>query len=495
MNHALMFNCHQMNFKRNPGPYRVATFLREHDWDVEVIEYTFWFTLEQLKELCRSRITSKTIFIGFGVLFDTWPQHVEDLTEWLKKTYPNIKLIYGSQGKCKFPCSYIDYFVHGYGEKALLDLIEHIVNNKPIAFDPAYFGRKKVISANKTHPSFPMKSAKILYQKRDFIEPWEWGTLELSRGCKFKCTFCNFPVLGVKGDYSRDADDFEKELKENYEQWGMQRYYISDETVNDRTEKIEKFAEVVDHLNWKPYFTGYVRADLLVSRPQDWEPMARLGHFGQVYGVETFNHESGKSIGKGMDPEKLQAGLLEARKYFLSKGAYRGELSLIVGLPHETKESQEKTFQWCIDNWQGESVTPWPLEITLNEEIDVPSFISKNWKQLGYREVMLTDEHDQHGVPTRLNWKSDYDLQFISARLHWENDHMSLDWARQCVSNWIERHDKENLYFTGTPWHLTQLDTPFDIAWKMPRTHFADASQSHYFIKKYIMCKLNWRPG
>ena len=50
--------------RRRAGGHRIASFLRSHDWDIEVIDFATEFTFEVLQELCRSRITSKTVFCG-----------------------------------------------------------------------------------------------------------------------------------------------------------------------------------------------------------------------------------------------------------------------------------------------------------------------------------------------------------------------------------------------------------------------------------------------
>jgi hypothetical protein len=290
-----------------------------------------------------------------------------------------------------------------------------------------------------------MKSLRIKYEERDYIQPWEWLTVEFSRGCKFKCDYCNFPVLGVKGDYTRDAEDFEAEMRDNYERWGVTQYYVADETFNDRTEKIEKFAAVVDTLNFKPYFSGFIRADLMVARKkQDWEKMARLGFFGHFYGVETMNADTAKAIGKGMAPEKLQDGLVEARKYFKSQGDYRSSMGIVVGLPHETIDSQMKTLQWAEDNWQGEAVHVWPLEIPLDPKQDVLSSISKDWKKYGYRSSDKMpppppEEYAKLGSPTR--------IQHGISNLIWENDNMSLADACDISNNFYLRILNKEMHF------------------------------------------------
>ena len=425
MYHALMFNVHILGLRRPSGPYRIASFLREHDWNVEVVDYTVTFSLDELKELVSSRVTADTKFIGFSCFFSHWEPKLDIFVDWIKQVHPNIATLVGGQSRPRIESKGIDYYVHGYGENAVLELVKHIIGTPgvKIAFDPLFFGSKRVISANNTYPSYPMKSLRIKYEDRDYVEPWEWLTVEFSRGCKFKCTYCNFPILGVKGDYSRDAKDFEIEMRDNHDRWGVKHYYVADETFNDRSEKIEKFAEVVDRLNFNPVFAGFIRADLLVSRRKDWESLVRLGFFGHFYGVETMNAKTAKSIGKGMDPVKLRDGLIKAKQYFKAKGPYRGSMGIVVGLPHETVDSQLETLKWCEENWQGECLHVWPLEIPLDPKQDVLSTLSKDYASYGYRvsdkEVPPPPaELSKLGEPAR--------IKHGISNMNWENDNMSF---------------------------------------------------------------------
>ena len=426
MNHALILNVHQMGISRPSGAHRIASYLRENSWDVEVIDYVNDMTYEVLEEIIRMRITTKTVFVGFSCYFSHWTDNTEKLSGWIKSTYPNIKIVYGGQSKSQFNCKNIDYYIHGYGEKAITALTSSLLESNgvgSVAFDPLYFGQKKVISANESYPSYPMTSLRISYEDRDHIRPYEWLSVEFGRGCKFECPFCNYPILGVKSDHTRSAEDFEIEMRENYERWGVKHYYVADETFNDSSEKIIKFSEVIKKLNFQPYFVGYIRPDLLVARHQDWEPMAQLGFFGQYYGIESFNHPTMKIIGKGMHPDRLQDGLLQAREYFRGQGLYRGTISLMVGLPYETSDTLEKTFNWIENNWQRENACCFPLEIPVDPKFDILSKMSKDYGGYGYRmanQQVDTQELDefyqvriQHGI-TNIIWENDH-MNYIEA--------------------------------------------------------------------------------
>lgn len=408
MNHALIFNIHFMPYNRPAGPYRIASFLREEGWDVEVIEYATFWSLDELKELARSRVNNDTIFIGFSTFFSSWNDSIEDFTKWLKEKYPNINLILGTQSKPRVEANYIDYFVTGYGEHAILALCKSFVSNSEIILDSRY--DKKVVSANVNYQAFPMKSLMIKYEDRDYIKPTEWLNLEISRGCKFKCLFCNFPVLGVRGDYTRDADDLYIQLMDTYDRFGITNYYITDETFNDSTYKLEKFAKVIDKIPFDPWFTAFIRADILEARRGDWELLLRLGILGHFYGVESFNPETTKAIGKG-NPDKVKEGILEARKYFKTHGRqlYRGAISLIAGLPYETKQSLTDTFHWLKNNWQGESFIAWALEIPLTYQEDILSRLSLDYPKYGYKisNVDTSSSPMSDHTVSKINWEND----------------------------------------------------------------------------------------
>ena len=176
--------------RRLPGGHRIATWLRQHDWDIEVLDFATEFTLIELQEFARSRITDHTKFIGFSCFFGTWTAEVDLFACWLKQTYPNVALICGGTSYPMINCAAIDYHITGFAEHAILQLLKVITGNEPrssLTLDPKYLGNKKVITANSHYPAFPMHDLNIYYEDRDYIDENEWLTIESARGCKFKC--------------------------------------------------------------------------------------------------------------------------------------------------------------------------------------------------------------------------------------------------------------------------------------------------------------------
>jgi hypothetical protein len=429
--HCLLISVNGGSRYRTPGSHRIATHMRMQGWDAEVLDFVEHWTLDELKEFARSRITKHTQFVGFSFLysFTTSKTLLEDFCKHLKEQYPDVLLIGGGQFE-PHNLHYIDYFVAGYGENALDAILKYKFSNGPAPIFKELHGTR-VVETMHDYPAAPWKNPTIIYEDRDFIMPDEWGFIEFARGCKFDCAFCNYPIRNAKFDATRDSDNAYHQLVDAYDRFGMSNYTITDSTFNDATEKISKFADVVERLPFKPWFTGFIRADLLISRKADREELLRLGMLGQFYGIESFNPKSTKFIGKGMSPSKIQEGLLDIKEYFIKHAGhkYRPAINLIAGLPHETKESLAATYEWIKNKWHPLYAHAEVLEIVVSDN-EKNSHLSKNHAELGYHTVnfpLKNEKNEVRIITPEADTKEHY--------LQWENQHMTIYQAEEWVKS------------------------------------------------------------
>jgi radical SAM superfamily enzyme YgiQ (UPF0313 family) len=431
--HSIVFNMGALGQYikgRTSGSYRIATELRKAGWDVEVVDFFYFWTLDELKILTKSRVNKNTKFIAFSHIFSDWPPLAEEFSSWLKETYPDIKILFGCNAYKNFNTKNIDYYIAGYGEIAVLTLLQYLFSNgsRPII---SHIDNNKVIEAQKYYAATPWRDPAIFYEDRDFIEPMEWLGIEFSRGCKFKCAYCNFPVLGVKDDYSRHLDNAEHQLKDAHERFGVSKYLISDETFNDRTEKITKIADMVENLDFQPFFASHMRADLLISRPHDKEELLRMNTLFHFYGIESFNYESAKVCGKGMKTERIRQGVIDIKNFFRNNGTgrYRGTIGLIAGLPYETEESVISTINFLNEHWKGENVMLNPLDIYKSSLANVSIFEEK-FEEFGYK--VMTEVPEEYRDGTREQAKGP---TFTPNSVIWENEHTNWYRIREIVAN------------------------------------------------------------
>lgn len=433
--HAIIFTGYERSggIERVSGAYRIATILRREGWEVEVIDFFYTWGIDELKELIKIRNQKKKIdWVGLSATWlnyssDRVQQNMIELLEYIKSEYPDIITLAGGQNpSTHFPMyDNIDYIISGFGEVAIIAVLKYLYGNGPRLKG---IPRKKgwFIDANAFYQAWPISDLSVEYLPTDYIYPNETLALEFSRGCKFACTFCNFPVLGVKEDTTRDLVSLEDELKRNYNLYGVTNYQVADETLNDRDEKLAKIGKIANTIGFELNFNAFIRGDILFSRPQQLELLAEARVWGHYYGIETFNHETGKLIGKGMHPDKIKAGLLKTRDYFYEKvGRYRGTISLIYGLPKETKESVLSGIDWLCENWNDQSVVAFPLNISLTGK---KSTLDENYAKYGYT-IMKQEKRELYN---RHNF-------FANDLTIWENENMNMYDAIELVNTQLKR--------------------------------------------------------
>ena len=446
---------------RSFGNHRIATHLRKNGWDIECLDWGLRFTDEELHEYVDKRITKETVFVGFSLMFYTLANNrLNSLVKYIREKYPWVTIISGGVKIYTVTRVDADWFIAGNGEYAMDALLKHLMGNGPEPTNRKLEGGK-LIETQHTYPCFPKRDAAIKYEERDFIQQNEVLNVEWARGCIFNCKYCNFPLLGMKGDTTRNPDSIYEELMDNYERWGITTYYITDDTVNDSKDKLKIIANAVRRLPFKPHFVGFTRADLLISHGKEaWDDMIDAGYTSHAYGIETFNHASGKTVGKGMKPEKVKDGILEVQDYFNQKSEhhYAGTFTMIAGLPYETYETLDDGKEWLNKNWTDHAVTYFPLLLQTpnNDQMDnMDAKVLDNFNEYGYidnfEKPMITDPYMKELID---NFTTDglYDFNYWT---HPSGDYDFVDMAEWAFQFQIERQ-KSGLNAAGV-WQINYV--------------------------------------
>jgi radical SAM superfamily enzyme YgiQ (UPF0313 family) len=418
-NHCLILSSkHVYDHGRNVGAYSIASHLRRNGWDCTVVDYFLQWNQLELIEYLKKHITNDTKWVGISYtwLFNRQNTNealptIHNLIQNIKKINPNVLLIAGGQSPYDLDLD-VDYYIYGYAEHAILKILDYEFNDGAPIFYTKLFGGK-FVDAIHNYASYNLPTYTIDYEDTDFISKGDVLSVEFSRGCKFKCDFCTFPFIGIKEDTSTSEELLYRELMTNYHTWGVKTYIVTDETVNDRIEKLIKIKNVVNRLDFKPDFTAFARADLFRSHPEAIELMAECRIWGHYYGVETFNQKSGKVIGKGQNPEYIKESLLKVKDYFQKNlGQYRGTISMIGGLPHESLDSLRESYKWLVENWSDQNVAWWTLQIVDNGNL---SAMGKDFASYGYKKLDV--QANSHRFST---------LGLNNTEIYWENEHTNI---------------------------------------------------------------------
>jgi hypothetical protein len=348
------------DFSKTAGPYRIATELRDAGYSTQVIDISFLEKFDKLfKIILKKFISKETLWIGFSVNFlhhlvgIPWFNTAEERVTYRKKfpnydaemikfmafcrSYnPNIKFIVG--GIVIYDLTELG-FIHfrGNTDLEIVKFTNSLKNNVDI---------KTPVIFNKEYKNFV--NSQIKYTKADVFSNEKVLPIEISRGCMFRCKFCNFPLNGkTKGEYIKDYGLLREEFNYNYANFGITHYLFSDDTFNESMVKLnDLYNNVFSKLDFKITFTTYIRLDLVHSFKEMAHVLQESGLVSAVCGVETIDPDIAKSIGKGLHPQK-QIDLMRELKQGLWKNIVTSS-GWIIGFPNETKKSITDFSKWVI---------------------------------------------------------------------------------------------------------------------------------------------------
>jgi len=423
-------------FQRSIGAYQVAHHARKHGFTTQVIDFASMFDPEELAKIISMCVSEDTLAIGVSSTFlnfdrdddaevtnykstarpnlykparyDTLPSHIGDVLFLLKQKYPGIKIIVGGANSYRITDNeLVDVVFHGYSESSVVEYLIGLKTGKKRIYPQS--NGLTIVDGAAEH--FDIENLDHFWHENDCVLPNEALPMEVARGCIFKCKFCSYPLIGKKKfDYLRDPIRVRDELIKNYELYGTTNYFFSDDTFNDSTYKLQRLHDVITKLPFKINFVAYIRVDLLYAHPEQITLLKEMGLGHAFMGIETLNPTSAKIIGKGMNSEKLKKFLLELY-YEHWKEEILITTSFIIGLPGESIESVQATFDWANATPLVSNYFP----LLLKENGHFQSEFDINFEKYGYtkHETFKTENGYTRAIDT------------------WTNEHMSSEIAEK----------------------------------------------------------------
>lgn len=418
------------------GGFKIASVLRKNGYKTLVVNHFSKFSVEELKQLLNLVISDKTKLLGFSntflkttaygplpasVIFPHGKDVENDIITFVKSKNASIKIVVGG-ARSVTSCNNknIDYIFMGYSEVSILRLMQHLINGHELSSSYKNIHGIVVID-DRTAPSYHFTSDSMVWEQEDIVNH-KVLPIEIGRGCIFKCKFCSYPLNGKKSlDYIKESDIIYDELLTNYEKFGVEHYFIVDDTFNDSIEKLEQLSLVINRLPFNPKFWCYARLDLICTRPQTLDLLYNIGVRAFYFGIETLNETTGRLIGKGYNREK-QIEMISTIRHKYPGISMHG--SFILGLPNEPKESFMNTVDQLLDgsiplhSWMMK-----PLMLHGDTSLSFLSDLDINHTKYGYK---ILGSHDGH--------------------LYWVNEHIDLGAAAYICKNFIAESRKKKYF-------------------------------------------------
>lgn len=420
-NHTVvLFGDSRPRESRPIGIYVLASYLRQHNISTQTIWGWNHVSYHVFYGMCKKFLNPQTRVIGISSTllsnleseeFNFFGLPTEELYRrfnLIKKLAPNAKIVVGGSQTIYSNLStipgaeFVDLFIHGQGENALLEFVQAVNNNTKITTTSI----TPQITSDKIYKYDNFTTTPVKFDSSDCLIPGEAMAIEFARGCIFKCSFCSYELNGKSpGDYIKAKETLREELLYNYNNFGTTHYYSSDDLINDSEEKVDMILEVSESLPFKLQYSGYLRLDLIRRFPAMAKKLKDSGLISAFFGIETINDASGRAVGKGLGLDRINEALDICDQAWHNSVA--GTAGMIMGLPKDTPEYKYQLSEWMTSDRVRRVIKECsisPLWITPGLGL---SDIDKNPEKFGYRKSGTSNSKTNRYGLGHMDWETD----------------------------------------------------------------------------------------
>lgn len=333
------------------GILYVAASLKKEGIDVKVVDsFMEGHTLDELKELI---IDEKPDIVGFSAM-SCQAIAVLAIAGELKKELPFIKIAVGgphiSSTKdelFKFSND-IDFLFYGEGEEVFPKFVKAIesgqtlneisgliykngsevkINNPPEAIKDLN---------NLAFPDFGM----VDINKYDsyYARSLPLASLMASRGCPFRCTFCDAYATHGRLLRFRSPKNIVDEIEHNYKRYKIRQIVFKDSTFTVNSGWVFEICQEIKKRHLKIEWCCNTRVDLVEDKML--KAMRDSGCYMIMFGIESGSQRILDALRKGITIEQVKRGVsLCKNNNILTMGYF------IVGSPGEDENDARKTME------------------------------------------------------------------------------------------------------------------------------------------------------
>jgi len=282
--------------------------------------------------------------VGFSTNESNLPLALE-LARRIKRELPAMKIIFGGPGvhwaaDRERIGPEVDLCVIGEGEQTLPAVLNALREGKAPADEPGVSVRQNALWTGPTRRE-PIAALDTL-PPPDFadlpLHLYRTGQFPLlmGRGCVNRCAFCNDHRM-IPGYRAVSPHRLLEQIRQLKKRFGAFTFSFNDLLINADLPRLRRFCELVVEAHERLAWTGQclVRADMTL---EDFKLLKRAGCVSLVFGIESFNDDVLRKMGKRFDAAAATLILQRAKDAGLEV-----LINLIVGFPGETDESFAET--------------------------------------------------------------------------------------------------------------------------------------------------------
>ncbi|GJL79489.1 MAG: B12-binding domain-containing radical SAM protein [Nitrospinaceae bacterium] len=211
------------------------------------------------------QIPSDVQVIGLGCMFTSHWVYVRGLLKEIRQAFPDVLLIMGGEHVTGFPefsleGAPLDAVVLGEGEETIVELLDHLENQKPLDAVPgvAYRNAEGAICVNARRQrirdidSIPRPAWELfdIQKYNEVNQPHgasqgKFMPMLATRGCPFSCTFCTSPNMWTTEWQPRNHKLVVDEMQDYQDAYGVTDFQFEDLTAIVKKQWIADFCDEI----------------------------------------------------------------------------------------------------------------------------------------------------------------------------------------------------------------------------------------------------------
>ncbi len=331
-------------------------------------------------------VYSTPIVIGIGPITTPFLKNSLAIARYIKEIFTNSFLVIGGPHPsisppimadkmlCKF--NYIDAVCINEGEYTLLELVEHLKRNRPIAevrglvvrAGKSFSFKQRELMISSDLNSLPLPNRDLLEKysdkyklalRRNFfkilsdsklIEIYgknpKFTVIFSSRGCPYKCTFC----CSLNQRRLRDAENVVREIEQCIEKHNIHCFVFYDDLFTTSSsieiDRIKNICKIIKDKKLKILWSVELRADVICNIGKDnLKLLYEAGCYTVNIGIEKTTDEALKLLNKGITVNQIRKAIKLLRK----SGDFTINGTFIFGGDSETENDIKEIISFSKD--------------------------------------------------------------------------------------------------------------------------------------------------
>jgi len=304
-----------------------------------------------------------------------------------------------------------DYAALGEGEATVSELVQTLEGHEDISRVKglAYRNGKEVVTTG--HRPFIENLDSIPFPARQLLPPLSeyqpslaafkrrpQATMVTSRGCPFRCAFCDHSVFGNQYR-ARTGRNVVDEIEQLITQFGAREIRFWDDTFNMNQQRVLDICDEIRSRNIDAPWTCLARVDRM--NEEVLGAMAKAGCWQIDYGIESGNQAILNGIMKGQKLENVEKVVKMTKKAGIGVRGF-----FMLALPGETEATMQDTLKFAkrldLTSAVFHVTTPFPG----TELFKIAKETGELRPDASYDEYMLGFSDDVPYVPSALTAQS-----------------------------------------------------------------------------------------